>query len=90
MKSINIDSEFIKILEEIKSENKSVAEWKETESSDMFQSKNYCGGFDGVENKFTFSYYDEDSKEYWFEVSLLEIEEILRGEIIEVQIRRPD
>lgn len=42
------------------------------ESSDMFQTKNFCGGFDAIENEFCFSYYNDD-KEFWFQLSLNDI-----------------
>lgn len=90
MKLLKIESEFLEILKEISSENKTVYEWREIESSDMFQSNKYCGGFDAIEDKFTFSYYDDRNGEFWFEVSLDEIDKILKGEVNQIQTRIPD
>ena len=90
MKKIKIEPEFLTILKEIKSENKTIYEWREIESSDMFQSNNYCGGFDATEDKFTFSYYDNRNREFWFEVSLDDIGMILKGEVNQIQTRIPD
>lgn len=57
-------------LEEIIRENKGDEEWSEISSSDWFQSENYCGGFDGIEMEFTFSFYHQDGTEYWFQFPL--------------------
>ena len=42
----------------------SIGKWAKKESSDEFQTKNYCGGFDATENEFCFSYYNENKIEY--------------------------
>jgi len=59
-----IDSEFASICKEIIKENKTNLEWSSIESSDMFQTKNYNGGYDATENAFCFSHY-KNNKEYW-------------------------
>ena len=90
MEHLKIESEFIKILKEIKSQNRVLSEWREIESSDMFQSEKYCGGFDSIEDKFTFSYYADKKQEFWFEVILEEIDKILKGEINNLKVRKSD
>lgn len=90
MKNLKIESELLEILEEIKSENKTTIEWRGIESSDMFQSKKYCGGFDSIEDRFTFSYYPNESEEFWFEFSLEEIDKILNGEIKALEVRKSE
>lgn len=90
MNNLKIESELLKILQEIKSENKTIIEWREIESSDMFQTEKYCGGFDSIEDKFTFSYYTNKGEEFWFEFLLEEIDKILSGEIKELKLRLSD
>jgi len=82
-----ISEELKSIFYEINEENKSLSEWAEIESDDMFQTKNYCGGFDAIENAFCFSYYDENNKEYWFQLSLDEVAKAIKDEIKEIEIR---
>lgn len=84
---IKVNDEFIKICEEILSYNRTELEWADYESCDMFQSENYCGGFEEVE--FTFSYY-EGENEYWFQLSLDDIKAIKNGKITEINARIPD
>lgn len=57
----------------------SLEQWAEIESSDMFQSPVFCGGFDADERAFLFSWYANDSDEYWFQLSIEEAEEIASG-----------
>jgi len=90
MQHLNIDIEFKEILKEIKSENKNLSQWRAIESSDMFQSENYNGGFDATEDKFTFSYYSDKKQEFWFEFSLEELDEILQGKITQIKLRKTD
>ncbi len=86
IKNIKIDLEYKKICNGIIKRNLSLSEWKEIESSDEFQTENYCGGFDATENEFCFSYYDDEKKEYWFQNSYSEIEQISSGKIKEIEI----
>lgn len=81
---IKVDNEFRKICETIVAENKTNEEWSDIESCDMFQSDHYCGGYESIEKEFCFSYYDENNKEYWFQLSLNEIHRITRGKIKEM------
>jgi len=90
MKQLLIEREFSNILKEIRSEKKTIVEWREIESSDMFQSENYCGGFDSIEDKFTFSYYSNHSEEFWFELTLEQIDKILTGEIKKLELKKSE
>ncbi len=76
---IKISEEFIDICKEIHEENKSKEGWAETESDDMFQTENYCGGYDADEEAFCFSFYDNNGSEYWFQLNLDEIEKVIGG-----------
>ncbi|MFK7807279.1 MAG: hypothetical protein AB8F74_05685 [Saprospiraceae bacterium] len=82
-----VGPEFISICKEILRKNKDIQDWALIESSDQFQTKKYCGGFDGTENEFTFSYYDESENEFWFQLSLSDIEKVEKGIIKEIEIR---
>ena len=84
----NINQEFKEICIQILAENKSEKEWYEIESSDMFQTANYCGGFDGTEMEFTFSYYNEKKEEYWFQLSLKNIASLVSGELKKIEMRK--
>ena len=75
-----INEELKCICKEILDENKTIKEWIEIESCDMFQTENFCGGFEGTDERFSFSYYD-GKKEYWFEFLLSDAIEILNGNI---------
>ena len=84
---LKIEKELIVILNNIISESKSKDEWAEIESDDMYQSENYIGGYDADEEAFCFSYYDSKRNEYWFQLTLDEVEQILLGKIDEINIR---
>lgn len=90
MKKLKVNNELLEILNKIASEAKTIEQWKEIESSDMYQTTNYCGGFDSIENEFTFSYHDENSTEYWFQVSLDDIDQLISGQLTEIEIRIAD
>lgn len=85
-----IDTEFISICHKILKENLDLESWSLIESSDQFQTEKYCGGFDGTENEFTFSYYDENKQEFWFQLPLSDIKKIEQGIITEVEVIKPD
>lgn len=82
-----IDDEFRQICEMISKENKTDHDWSLIESSDMFQTDSYCGGFDSTEKAFCFSYYNRDGKEFWFQIRLEDIKNILEKKINSVEIR---
>ena len=85
-----IDAEFISICKQILNENLDLNDWNLIESSDQFQTEKYCGGFDGTENEFTFSYFDEKRNEFWFQLPLGDIEKVEKGIITEVEIRKAE
>lgn len=85
-----IGSEFKAICKEIEETNNTLSEWQLVESDDQFQTDHYSGGFDGIEQEFTFSYYDNQRIEYWFQLSINQILEINKGGISEIELRKPD
>lgn len=82
-----VNKELLEIFKNILNRNLTLDEWKEIESSDEFQTENFCGGFDATEEEFCFSFYDSTKKEYWFQKSLKEINEINNGKVTEFDIR---
>jgi hypothetical protein len=84
---LKVDNELLGIFKEIIHENLTIATWSEIESDDQFQTENFCGGFDATDGEFTFSYFDENKTEYWFQKSLEDIQKIVEGEITELPIR---
>ncbi|MCH9693459.1 MAG: hypothetical protein K0U72_03025 [Gammaproteobacteria bacterium] len=68
------------ICREISDKEFSVEQWAKIESSDMFQSDGFCGGFDADERAFLFSWYAADQNEYWFQLSIELAESIATGE----------
>lgn len=87
---IAVTNELRQICEEIAEENLSVEQWAEIESSDMFQTATLCGGFEATERLFTFSWCSSKDEEYWFDLSLEEIEGIVRGVEPEISARLAD
>jgi hypothetical protein len=77
---IEVNKEFKQICEKIIRKNFNINQWSEIESPDEFQTEKYCGGFDATEMEFCFSYYRE-KEEYWFQLSLTNIERIKNMEI---------
>jgi hypothetical protein len=75
---VPINEELRRVARSIIQENKSLDEWAEVESDDMFQEGNYSGGFDADEAEFCFSYFGPDG-EIWFQMSLAQIEELASG-----------
>ena len=82
-------NEFYQICSKIISEQKTLEEWAEIESDDMFQSGIYEGGFDGTGMEFTFSVFI-DGNEYWFQLPLDAIPKTLNKQITEVQLVKAD
>lgn len=81
-----VEHELKLICKEILQENKSLEEWAEIESCDMFQLDPYNGGFESIEDEFCFSVYLPDG-EYWFQFPLKDAEKIVSGEITEIEMR---
>nr|WP_298791819.1 hypothetical protein [uncultured Allomuricauda sp.] len=87
---LRIDEEFVSICQQILKEDLDLESWALIESSDQFQTDNYCGGFDSVENEFTFSYYDKNGAKFWFQIPLADIDEVVAGTITELEIREAE
>lgn len=82
-----VNDDLKSVCEEIVREGKDAAAWSEIESDDMFQTETVHGGFDATEQAFTFSYYDPSGEEYWFQLSLDEVEDVARGVRTTVDVR---
>lgn len=87
---ITISYELMNIFREILKENKTLGEWAEIEADDMFMSENYSGGFDATERAFCFSYYDKSGSEYWFQLTLDELGQIIASGGGEIKMRLAD
>lgn len=70
---IPVTQDLITIFRQILQSNKSLEEWSEIESDDMFHRGSYEGGFDATEQAFCFSFYDSQGAEFWFQLTLEEI-----------------
>ena len=81
--------EFYEICKEIIAENKSISEWAEIESDDMFQIGRYEGGFDATGMEFYFSVNIKEV-EYWFQLSLDAIHEINKNKNVEIELTKAD
>lgn len=82
-----LSKDFLEIAQEIVEANKTEEEWAEIESDDMFQRDAFVGGFDADESEFCFSYYASDDEEWWFQVSLEQMQDIVEGAEVEVEMR---
>jgi hypothetical protein len=76
---IPITNDLINICGEIAAKKLTITEWKDIESCDMFQSPDYCGGFDADECQFCFSYFDKNKSEFWFHFTVSNAEKIANG-----------
>ncbi len=81
------DEELRSICRSIFAEGLSLEQWAEIESCDMFQSRSFCGGFDADERLLLFSWYTNDKSEYWFQLSIEEVEEIANGSSLQIMGR---
>ena len=86
---LEIDGELVEICREIFAEGKTDDEWSEIESCDMFQSSHYCGGYDGVEQEFSFSYFEISEKEWWFQLPLADVKKVIEGELKYIDLSEP-
>jgi len=55
----------------------------------MCQEDTYCGGYDADEHAFCFSNYIKND-EYWFQVTIREVEEILKGNMEDREARKAE
>ena len=84
-----VDSELRALASEIVSWMASQPDWRELEGSDVFQSPNYSGGYEALEEAFTFSYYDPDRREWWFQLGAADVEGLADGRTHSITIREP-
>jgi hypothetical protein len=84
---VHVTDEFLTLCQEIIDRKLSIEGWRLIESSDMFQSSSFSGGFDAIEDAFCFSYFDENGKEYWFQIDLAEVEQIVDGSKTSLLVR---
>jgi len=82
-----ITEELISICKYILDQNLTQEEWMKRYSDDAIQTNHFCGGFDAIEKEFTFSYYDEANNEFWFQITLDEVRDIVNGNINFIKIR---
>lgn len=82
---VPINEELKLICRQIIEKNFSLEEWAGIESDDMFQKKSFEGGFDGTEKEFVFSYFGD--KEYWFQLSLIQVTKINNGDFLSLSGR---
>jgi len=86
---LEVDDEFIKICKLIEIDRKTDDEWSKIESSDMFQSEKYCGGYESIEQEFCFSYFAPEGREWWFQVSIEDVHKIVAGELRYLDLHEP-
>ena len=82
---IKVDNELLSLVVKISEHNHSEGEWLEYESSDMFQTKNFMGGFDGDDVCFACCKCGTEKNEFWFEFKLTDVPKILSREIVEFE-----
>ena len=82
---ITLNKDFVSIARTIMAEAKTVEQWSEIESEDMFQQGAFVGGFDATEREFCFSF-DNGVDEYWFQISLSALEKVCNGELDEIEV----
>lgn len=79
-----MNDELLAICQKIVREDLALEKWAEIESCDMFQSPNFCGGFDANERAFLFSWHANETEEYWFQLYLDDVEGIAYGDSIRI------
>jgi hypothetical protein len=84
---IEADDHLRSICRQIIAENKTMLEWDQIESDDMFSDGPFSGGYDATEQEFLFSYYALDEKEYWLGFSLEIAKKIADGSQYFLDIR---
>lgn len=87
---ITVNKDFLSICKNILEQKLKEEEWAKLESDDMFQEGSFEGGYDADEIAFCFSYYDNNGEEYWFQLTLDEIEKVAYGEMIDFEGRSAD
>ena len=83
------DEDLLSICREIAQQGWTESEWADRESDDMFQVRDYCGGFDATEGEFCFETYVA-GEEYWFQFTLTDAQRIAAGEMVQMEARKAD
>ncbi len=86
---LTLGNEFKSLAERIIAFMASEPRWREFEADDLFQSPTYCGGYDITERAYTFSHYDSDGNEWWFQLSPSQISEVAAGHLLHVEAQSP-
>ncbi|HZW09941.1 MAG TPA: hypothetical protein VFF69_08560 [Phycisphaerales bacterium] len=80
---LRIDDEFREICHQIL---RGVAAGRIVDSDDIYQSPNFCGGWDENEGRFGFSFYAPDGGDYIFSFSLEDARSVAEGGVINPQL----
>ncbi len=83
---IKVQADFKNICTQILQEDKTIEEWAELESDDMFNVGTYSGGFDATEMEFCFSTTINET-EYWFQLSLDDVLKVSQNKLETFEIR---
>lgn len=84
---LQVGDELVSLCAQIVQARRSLNQWREFESDDMFHNAHFCGGFDATEDAFCFSYYNPSGTEYWFQLTLPEVRQVVSGELNIVDAR---
>jgi len=87
--NLKITDEFVQICRAIVNASKTIEEWCEIESDDMFQLGDYCGGYDADEQGFCFEVII-DGVELWFQLSLEQAALIAEGKDIIIETHKAE
>lgn len=83
-----VNDDLRSICQQIVQEGKTDEEWNEIAASDWFQTDTVTGGYEGLEDGFTFSFYPPDGgDELWFQLTLAEAAEVAAGTRTVVEAR---
>jgi hypothetical protein len=82
---IPIDDDLRSICQKIQDADRTLEQWAEHESDDMFQAGGFKGGFNPMESEFCFSYHDAEGKEHWIQLPLGDVAKILSGNMSEIE-----
>lgn len=83
---VKVSDELRSLCRQIVVDSRSEEEWALIESDDMFQGATIEGGYDADEMAFCFSMYT-GGREYWFQLTLHEINSIVNGTLDDIEIR---
>ena len=83
---IPVSDAFRSICQQIQDHDRTLEQWAEHESDDMFQAGGFKGGFNPMESEFCFSYHDAEKREHWVQLPLTDVPRILSGELSELEV----